>query len=70
MGYYYWGIVKLVRHGILIPIFVGSSPAIPTITQKCYLRPNAVGSGSGLDLAERVILPRVQTSDAPRHHLD
>ena len=30
MGYYYWGIVNLVRHGILIPIFVGSSPDTPT----------------------------------------
>ena len=47
----YWGIVKLVRHGILIPICVGSSPATPTsftTTQTYYLRPNAVGSGSDL----------------------
>ena len=47
----YWGIVKLVRHGILIPIFVGSNPATPTsftTTQTGYLRPNAVGSGSDL----------------------
>ena len=48
----YWGIVKLVRHGILIPIFVGSNPATPTsftTTQTYYLRPNAVGSGSDFD---------------------
>ena len=25
----FWGVAKLVRHGILIPAFAGSSPAAP-----------------------------------------
>ncbi len=28
---YRWDVAKLVRHGILIPAFVGSSPTVPAM---------------------------------------
>ena len=46
-----WGVAKLVRHGVLIPAFAGSSPAAPANSNALRIR---VGWDACLDTPDHV----------------
>src|SRR5690606_39871843 len=52
-----WGVAKLVRHGILIPAFEGSSPSAPAIPR--------APADSGAGAASRTGARQLQTAALP-----